>query len=316
MKMQQINEQLVEVRGQIAERERLGRALERAEAALEGERRDLKTLEDAFRKEDADVRLLETTSLVGLFYTVMGRKETRLEEERHELLSAKMKYDNCRLRVEALERDEADLREQLKDGEGLKDQYQALLDEKERLLREEPGEEARQLDVLAARLSNEQAAEREMVEAVKAGKNARDGLTRVVEALDSASSWGTLDVLGGGLLTSAIKQSRLDEAHAAVQAVQPLLQRFDRELADVSGQVGLDIESGGLAAFADIFVDNFLVDILIQSRITESLEAAESMLARVKELVTRLSDQHADARSRIQEIEAERQQIIEQANGA
>ena len=315
MNIQQLNQQLSEVHGQIAERERLSRALERAETALAEEHKNLKALEDSFRKEDADVSRLETTSLVGLFYTIMGRKETRLEEERHELLGAKLKYDNCRVRVEALERDIQVLRDHLQGGEGLKDFYQVLLNEKERLLRKESGEEARLLDTLAARLANEQAAERELDEAVKAGKDARDGLQHVVEALNSASSWGTLDLLGGGMLTSAVKHSRLDEASKAVQEVQPLLQRFDRELADVSGQVGLDIEAGGLTAFADIFVDNLLIDLLVQSRITESLEAAESMLARVKELVTRLSDQHAAASGRIQEIELERKRIIEQSHG-
>lgn len=315
MNMQQINEQLMEVRGQIAERERLTRSFERAQASLEDERAHLKKLEDSFRKEDEDVRRLENPSLVGLFHTVMGRKETRLEEERHELLSAKLKYDNCRMRVETLDRDAQDLQERLKGGEGLKDFYQVLLNEKELLLRQEAGGDARRLDALAARLSNERAGERELVEAVQAGKDARDGLLRVVEALDSASGLGTWDLLGGGMLVSALKHSSLDEANTSVQQVQPLLQRFDRELADVSGQVGLDIESGGLTAFADIFVDNLLIDLLVQSRITESLEAADSMLARVKELVTRLSDQLAAAGSRIQEIEVERQRIIEQSQG-
>lgn len=314
MNIQQINEQLLEVRGQLAERDRLTRALERAAVALESEHKNLKALEDSFRKEDTDVRRLENTSLVGLFYAVMGRKETRLEEERQELLGAKLKYDNCRVRVEALERDVQELRERLKGGEGLKDFYQVLLNEKELLLRQSPGDEARQLDALSARLSNEQAAERELDEAVRAGEDTRAGLQHAVEALNSASTWGTLDLLGGGLLASAVKHSHLDDAHNAVQTVQPLLQRFDRELADVSGQVGLDIDAGGLTAFADIFMDNLLVDLVVQSRIGESLEAAQSMLARVNELITRLKDQQTATRARIEQIEAERQRIIEQSS--
>jgi hypothetical protein len=315
MNLEQLNEQLAQVRAQIAEHDRLARALERAETALEGEHKNLKTLENSFRKENADVQRLESSSLVGLFLAVMGRKETRLEEERHELLGAKLKYDNCLKRVETLERDVRDLRERLSGGEGLKDTYQVLLDEKEHLLRQETGEAARLLDVLAARLSNERVAQRELDEAARAGKEARDGLQQVVEALDSAAGWGTWDLLGGGLLASAMKHSRLDEAHNAVQEAQKLLQRFDRELADVSGQVGIDIESGGLTAFADIFIDNLLVDLLVQSRITESLEASQSMLARVNELLARLSEQQNAARSRIEEIGMQRRRIIEQSTG-
>lgn len=315
MNLEQLNEQLAQVRAQIAERDRLARALERAEMALEGEHKNLKTLESSFHKENADVQRLEGSSLVGLFLAVMGRKETRLEEERQELLGVKLKYDNCQKRVETLERDARDLRERLGSDEGLKTVYQALLNEKELLLRQEPGEAARQLDALAASLSNERAAQRELDEAVRAGKDARDGLRKVVEALESAARWGNMDLLGGGLLVSSVKHSRLDEAHHAVQEAQTLLLRFDRELADVSGQVGLDFESGGLTAFADIFIDNLLVDLLVQSRITESLEAAQSMLARVDELAGRLSEQQNATHSRIEEIGAQRRRIIEQSTG-
>lgn len=311
------NNAILEMREALAERERLSRALESAERTLNEARRNMADLALSLRKEDEDVRRLEGASLVGLFYAVMGTKEERLDEERQELLAAKLKQDAARGRVTALEKDIEGLHQQLNrigGAETLQARYEALLAEKERRLAAENHPTGQRLLQLNHELAGLRSTEREVQEAIQAGEAARAGLDSVAAMLDSAGSWGTLDLLGGGMIVSAIKHSKLDEAHAAVADVQPLLQRFERELADVSEMAGLQFEAGGLTAFADIFIDNLLIDLFVQSRIHETREAAEGMLRQVDDLLTRLAKKRTEISRQAQAMAAERQNLLEQGS--
>lgn len=306
-----IDDQLMRARQTLDAAERRQRALQAAETSLERECAALDELTKQFRSADERVRRLEGYSLVGLIYTVLGSKDTRLDVERRDLLSAKLKYDNARRRITGLEEDIASLRQQ---AAGLAEQraaYAALLAEKEAWLKTQPGSAAQQLDELSKNTASAYSQITELGEAIQAGDSAAAGLKRAAQALESAAGWGTWDILGGGMLASAVKHNRLDEAQTAVREVQPLLQRFERELSDVNGAAALHIETGGLAAFADIFTDSLLVDLLVQSHISDSLEAVQSMVLRIDDLVARLNRQRDEASRRVQALERERRALLE-----
>ena len=56
----------------------------------------------------------------------------------------------------------------------------------------------------------------EINEAIAAGHRALDALAEAADSLDSAKRWGIVDILGGGLITSVIKHSRLGDANHAL----------------------------------------------------------------------------------------------------
>jgi predicted nucleic acid-binding Zn-ribbon protein len=311
--IEELNEQIFQAHQETAEYDRLQRGLERTERSLENAQRDLKALADSLRKENEDVLRLEGTSLVGIIYAVLGRKETRLDEERQELLAAKFKHDNAARQVMSLERDADDLRKQLAGLRGAPERYAALMEAKENLLKREPGEAGRHLMDLTERLSDLHNQDRELQEAIQAGQRVQAGLDRAVAALESASNWGTWDLLGGGMLSSAVKHGHLDDAHQAIQEVQPLLLRFQRELAEVQGATGLEVQAGGLESFVDIFFDGLLVDLLVQTKINDSLDAARSMSKRVRELLGDLTRRKQALQGEVSSVERERIIVLEQS---
>jgi DNA repair exonuclease SbcCD ATPase subunit len=313
MNIEELNEQLFKARQDKTEYERLQRSLERTEGSLASAQTNLKTLADALRKENEDVLRLEGTSLVGIIYAVLGRKESRLDEERRELLAAKFKHDTAARQVTGLERDVEDLSRQLAGLRGAPERYASLLEAKEDLLKHEPGNAARQLVQLTERMADLHNQDRELQEAIQAGQRVQAGIDGAVSALESASNWGTWDLLGGGMLSSAIKHGKLDDANQAIQEVQPLLQRFQRELADVQGMTGLQVQTDGLESFIDIFFDGLLVDLLVQSKINDSLEAARSMQKRVRGLVEDLAHRKQALQAEVSAVDRERLAVLEQS---
>ena len=68
-----------------------------------------------------------------------------------------------------------------------------------------------------------------------AGRSALQALLAALEKLDSADGWSGWDTFaGGGMLSSALKHQRLDEAGQLIGLAAEALDRFSRELDDLS----------------------------------------------------------------------------------
>ena len=129
---------------------------------------------------------------------------------------------------------------------------------------------------------------REVAEAIAAGKRALKALEDARDSLDSAGSWGWFDVFAGGVLTSVIKHVRLRDAREALANAATELQAFSREVADVrelaQGVVGVTT----FDAVIDIALDNALMDLIVQSKISEAKERVDTAIQRTGEAVRRL----------------------------
>ncbi len=106
---------------------------------------------------------------------------------------------------------------------------------------------------------------REVAEAVAAGRRALTSLETAADALGSASNWGLFDILAGGIISSLVKRSRLDDAEEALERARADLYAFTREVSDVRGIEELRVNVGGLASALDILVDNPFVDLTCRS---------------------------------------------------
>lgn len=128
---------------------------------------------------------------------------------------------------------------------------------------------------------------REVREAIAAGERALDSLRTAKDRLNSARAWGVYDILGGGLISSMIKHGKIDDANEWVQQANHDLRRFSKELRDVTGE-GEYIRTGDMVSVLDMFCDNFLTDIMVQSRINGAREQIDSIIGRVQETVREL----------------------------
>ena len=96
--------------------------------------------------------------------------------------------------------------------------------------------------------------EKEKREAVKAGERALASLKSAKSKLDEAKSWGVVDILGGGIVSSLIKRSKMDDANAYMEQAKRDLARFGKELRDVEDFKDLGIKTYGFFSFADWFM--------------------------------------------------------------
>ncbi|MFQ9389115.1 MAG: hypothetical protein ACLR1V_10350 [Coprococcus sp.] len=95
---------------------------------------------------------------------------------------------------------------------------------------------------------------KELQEAISAGQKAAFTTDCVLSKLDNAEAWGTWDILGGGLLSTAAKHGNLDDAQSYITELQMDLRHFNTELTDISVQTDVHVNTDDFLRFADYFL--------------------------------------------------------------
>ena len=92
--------------------------------------------------------------------------------------------------------------------------------------------------------------------------------------------------MGGGFLSSLIKHSKIDNARSCIERAKYDLKVFNRELRDVSMDLNVDI--GDFLTFFD-FMDSFLAELLVQSRISDAASRIDNAIYKVRDILRRLN---------------------------
>lgn len=133
---------------------------------------------------------------------------------------------------------------------------------------------------------------KEVNEAIQAADAALRDLREAEGYLNSAGNWGIFDMLGGGIISTAIKHGKMDDAERKMNDAKYSLQRFSKELDDVDQHLNFDFNIGDFLSFADYFFDGFVADWLVQSRINDAKNQVREAIHRVEtvrnQLVTSL----------------------------
>ena len=94
------------------------------------------------------------------------------------------------------------------------------------------------------------------------------------------------DIFGGNVLTGLIKHSKMASAEREIDDARYALQRFSKELRDVSGFSSIHI--GDFLTFADFFFDGFVMDVIVQSKISNAKRQCDDAIRQVETIRKRL----------------------------
>lgn len=274
---EEINNRLLKLREALKRKKKLELMLNQSKKELDTQKIKKNELNRILSKEEKDVKKLESLSITGLFYSVLGSKGEQLDKERQEYLAAKLKYDECCNSIKDIEAEIRMYTEELTKYIGLEEEYAILLKEKQELMLGKNDERSQRLMTNLNKVTDLEWDIKEAKEAISAGNNLQSALSQLIRSLESAQGWGTWDMLGGGLLATAAKHSKIDEAKEQVYNVQRLIRAFKKELSDVKMSTDIDINIGSFETFADYFFDGLISDWIVQSKINNSLDRIRSI---------------------------------------
>lgn len=304
------NEQLQKLQEKAAQKKSVEAKLRELKAQKDELNNRVYVFKKTMKREQADVDRLERTSLSSVFYAMLGKKEEMLDKEKVEAYAAKVKCDSAVEELKVLEDDLQQREAQLRDLIDCEQQYHALLQEKREAIKATDSLDAERIIQIEQQIAEQKNHKKEIKEAISAGTLALGAAISIVSSLDSAQSWGTYDLVNGGLIAGMAKHSYLDEAQNKVITLQSQLRKFKTELTDVTIHAEMKVNVDGFLRFADYFYDGLFADWAVLDRIGRSKSSVMAVRTKIESALSKLKRMDAAVDQMIQQLEMERDNIV------
>lgn len=304
------NEQLQKLQEKAAQKKSVEAKLRELKAQKDELNNRVYVFKKTMRREQADVDRLERTSLSSVFYAMLGKKEEMLDKEKVEAYAAKVKCDSAVEELKVLEDDLQQREAQLRDLIDCEQQYHALLQEKREAIKATDSLDAERIIQIEQQIAEQKNHKKEIKEAISAGTLALGTAISIVSSLDSAQSWGTYDLVNGGLIAGMAKHSYLDEAQNKVITLQSQLRKFKTELTDVTIHAEMKVNVDGFLRFADYFYDGLFADWAVLDRIGRSKSSVMAVKTKIESALSKLKRMDAAVGQMIRQLEMERDNIV------
>ncbi len=310
--MTSLEQEIETVREQLDRQASLKSRLKRMKAQQAKLNWEVEQRKDRWHREEQDIDQLETFSWSALWARLNGQLEEKLSEQRREALVAGARFEAARRQQEALAVRIAQVEHELQDLKGSEQQWKRLQQQKVELLKQKQPDKAAVIFQFEVRQRECQRQLKELREAADIGKAARGLARRLVETMDDALTWSTVDLFGGGMMTDFIKHSRLEEAQKLAQQLEDQLRCFESELADVDIYASLELTVDPFLRILDILFDNFITDWTVQERMEKALAQAKTAEDEVQRLLDHLAAWQDQTQRENAEFDRQRRLLIEQ----
>ena len=307
----EINNQIYNLKEKIRIKEKLENLRKISNLELEEKLQERDELLASLKKEEKDVIKLESTGISSLFLSLLGKKEDKLDKERDEYLTAKLRYEECLESIKELEAQIQYANIELKKYHNANEDYLKAIKEKRKVILKEDSIESRHLKEGLEAINELKLDIKEIKEAIDAGEKTNASLEQMREHLNTAKGWGMWDMMGGGLISNIAKHSAIEKANQIAHSTQSNLKSFQKELSDVNDFTEISVDLSNFATFADFFFDGFFVDWFVQSKINNSINNVDNTYNKISEIVRGLKEILDKLQSNLSNIEMEAKDILE-----
>lgn len=187
----------------------------------------VKDLEKRKLKEQNDVDRLEKAGILSFFYSVIGKKEEKLEKERGEALEIIKQYEEALLELEGVKRSIELKKTELATLDGYEEKFHKMIQGKRRLLENTGVKAEREILKAETELSFLKEQMALLGETVKLGERILDYINKVQETLEDAER--------AAISQREIRKSELlSQAQKQVGKLQPVLTEFEQKVGRIS----------------------------------------------------------------------------------
>jgi len=309
--IEDLNIKISKVKDNLKRRQELEKILKQSDDELQKQLIRRKELNNILNKKEKEIHRLESQGINKLFYSIFKRKNYNINKERQEYDVIKSKYDDCTNSINKFQRQIVLYKEEISNYYLLDSDYDTLMKEKEDLILSRHDETACKLANYLERISDLQSNVRALRAAMLSASRVQSALEKVIEYLEDARHWGVWDVMGGGLLATAAKHSKIDKAKDQVQHAQRALKDLNSKLSYLSLSSDISIEIGSFATFSDYFFDGIISDWFVQGKILNSLDKAKGTYNRINSILSAVQSRFGDLSRELDCIKEEVKLLIE-----
>lgn len=310
--VQKLDYDLMNLKEKMRQRQKNLNRLEQLRSSIQIHASRLNDLEYKMNIEKADVEELEGLSLTSLIAALLRNKEDKLRKEKDEYILAKLRYEECLALLETLKSEKSYLESELSLLGNLDAAYEDILNQKEKLILRSNNQNRLKLIELSEELSEAKSDYKEVEEAINAGNQVVLEINKLLKNLNSANSWGTWDMLGGGFIATSIKHDYINSAKEDAYNLNNHMAAFKRELSDIDFDSNIEIDISGFEVFGDYFFDGFFIDWIVQNKIEDSYGSARKLFEKVEVAMEGLEGSLKYKEQIISELEDKKRILLEQ----
>ncbi|ERJ13863.1 hypothetical protein [Haloplasma contractile] len=310
MTLVELDEKITESDVVIKEKQSVERKLNEAMKEYNALKQKKIHLTDNLKKERKDIEKLESTSIVNLWFSVIGSKREKIMKEQEELSQAEHNYKMTQIALEQIEPEIKDLQDRLDTITKQEIIQSKLIKEKETVLMKVNVEAYEPIVKLNEKIVRFKNMDQQFREAEIAGNKLKQSIKKVMDLMKKAKNWGTFDLLGGGLLANISKHSYIGKAEDHIRQLQHQASKFTRELKDVDYAFKINIDISDSLKFADYLFDGLFVDLTVQSRINDVLHSIQDYYTKIELVTSKLRSKRLNNMKQLKIVESNKQTLI------
>lgn len=304
MTLATLRAELAKLRQREAARDSIAARLDPMRAELAEEKLALEELRKELDEAKAEQSSLDAWSFGAFFRSLLGddqrERAAKLRNEISELQEQFGKhFDACRQRDAECARLEGEF-ERLRD---VDDARRRLFAEKAEAIREAGGAQAAELDTCVEQVRTVRQLVKDGELALTYIDSAQKHLRACYNSIENAAVWSGIDIMGGGVGTTLIKQQRIGSARSSAQLAEGALRRASSHLKAFGLAAPKHIAIPDCHLFADTFLDA-LFDIVVHIKLRGAREQVTKAEAKTRALRGDLRAALRKARSARDEAEA------------
>lgn len=302
---------IIEVKAQLKKIESAKAYVRSIQKRIDENSAALQEAKRVLEKENQDVEKLQHLSLSSIMLRFQNDKEERMAKEEKEAMDAAFHYQQLEANAQALQAELASYQELIKKESSLRAQLEDLEYE---YIKTKDVNLAKEVDDLRKKMEDNRIKDKEILEAIQAGNVVNKKIEGILEKLGSAQNWGLYDMIGGGMFSSIIKHEKIGDVQRKIADIQMDIERFQKELHDVSRfEVGKLEISESLALF-DMFFDNIFSDFMVQNRMQEAQTDIKNFHNELCAILDNLQQQYAMNNQMHEDLKKKSKQVVHQAS--
>ena len=288
--MNNINEEFIKIELERDKLKRLNSKLLAIENEINKTEKTFEKLKRKLSKEKKDVDKLESFSLSSIYYKMKGNIDEKISKEKFEFLEAQAKYIECDDYLKRLLSNKQSILKEISQLGDLDLKYNDLVEKSSDYILSLNNEKSKKVSDILSKIKFVSIENKEIQEALFEGDNLIPYIDNAISALNSAKSWGIYDMMGGDLIATMAKRSKMNDASNALNSIKIMLSKYNSELNDLSQNISISLNLNGFSGFMDYFFDNFFTDYFIQGKINSALNSSIKLKNNVLNIQNKLTN--------------------------
>ncbi|WP_288221113.1 hypothetical protein [uncultured Clostridium sp.] len=263
------------------------------EKEIDKTNKSVEDLKVRLSKEKSDVDKLESFSLSYIYYKMKGSIDEKISKEKFEFLEAQAKFLEANDYLKRLISNKKELLESISNIGDIDLKHDDLLNKSSEYILKINNEKSKIVSEILEKMKFTSIEQREIREALYEGDKLIPCIEKAISYLNSAKNWGIYDMMGGDLIATMAKRSKMSEASNAINSIKVMLKKYNSELNDLSDKINISLNLDGLSSVMDYLFDNFFTDYFVQGKINSALEASIELKAKVTNIQMNLNNRYS-----------------------